>query len=221
VKGEQALAFVRQRKGLANGDIDRIGRQQQFIGAIVRKTLSAGTLLNPFRLNGVINVAADSVQVDEGTSIGDLRDLATRFRSFDAEGVTFSTVPVADINGYRDRQSVVLLDEGKAEQLFAQLRRDVPPGRPDPGRPAPKKAAPLVVAPEDVRVKVYNGAGVTGLGRRAYDELAAVGFAMVGAPDNRGTGAQETTVYHGPDRADSPARSPPRSRAPAPSSTRP
>ena len=202
IKGAQALAFVRQRKGLPNGDIDRIGRQQQFIGAIVRKTLSAGTLLNPFRLNSVLNVATEALQVDDDTSIDDLRDLAVRFRTFTAGGVVFSTVPIADVNGYRERQSVVVLDEAKMAEQFALLRRDVPPDSPRAATAKPAEK-PLVVAPEDVRVRVYNGAGVTGLGRRAYDELASVGFQLVDAPDNRGSEAARTTVYHGPDKADS------------------
>jgi LCP family protein required for cell wall assembly len=202
IKGSQALAFVRQRKGLPNGDIDRIGRQQQFIGAIVRKTLSAGTLLNPFKLNSVLNVATDALQVDDDTSIDDLRDLAVRFRTFTAGGVIFSTVPIADVNGYRDRQSVVLLDEAKMGEQFDLLRRDVAPDTPEAAKVKPA-AEPLSVAPESIRVRVYNGAGVTGLGRRAYDELASVGFQLVDAPDNRGSEAVQTTVYHGPDRADS------------------
>jgi LCP family protein required for cell wall assembly len=202
IEGEQALAFVRQRKGLPNGDLDRIARQQQFIGAIVRKTLSAGTLLNPFRLNDVIEVATDSLRVDEDLSIDDMRDLALRFGRFDADGVSFTTVPVNDISANRGGQSVVLLDEAATDELFDRLRRDVPPGTPDDA-PAEEPAEPLIVAPENVRVKVYNGAGVQGLGRRAYDELAGVGFTMVEAPDNRGTDARQTTVYHGPDKADS------------------
>ena len=202
IEGPQALAFVRQRKGLPTGDIDRIGRQQQFIGAIVRKTLSAGTLLNPFKLNDVLNVATDALQVDDDTSIDDLRDLAVRFRTFTAGGVIFSTVPIADVNGYRARQSVVLLDEQKMAAQFDLLRRDVAPDTPEAVEAEPA-AEPLIVAPEDVRVRVYNGAGVSGLGRRAYDELASVGFQLVDAPDNRGTEAVQTTVYHGPDRADS------------------
>jgi len=202
IQGSQALAFVRQRKGLPNGDIDRIGRQQQFIGAIVRKTLSAGTLLNPFRLNGVLNVATDALQVDDDTSMDDVRDLAVRFRTFTAGGVIFSTVPIADVNGHRERQSVVLLDEAEMAEQFDLLRRDVAPDTPEAARAEPA-AEPLVVAPEDVRVRVFNGAGVTGLGRRAYDELASVGFQLVDAPANRGSEAVQTTVYHGPDKADS------------------
>ena len=173
IKGAQALAFVRQRKGLPNGDIDRIGRQQQFIGAIVRKTLSAGTLLNPFKLNSVLNVATDALQVDDDTSIDDLRDLAVRFRTFTAGGVIFSTVPIADVNGYRDRQSVVLLDETKMARAVRPAAPRRRPRHPRGGaRPSPPRE-PLIVAPERIRVRVYNGAGVTGLGpaglRRARD----------------------------------------------------
>jgi LCP family protein required for cell wall assembly len=199
IKGDQALAFVRQRKGLPRGDIDRIARQQQFLGAIVRKVLSAGTLLNPVKLNGVITVAAESLQVDEDLSIDDLQELALRFRGFDAGGVIFTTVPIETTTGRRQGQSVVLIDEAKAEQLFAQIRRDVPPGTPEEGRPT----EPLIVAPQDIQVKVFNGAGINGLGRRAADELEQVGFRLVGAPDNRGASFSDTVVLHGPDKADS------------------
>jgi LCP family protein required for cell wall assembly len=203
VKGEQALAFVRQRKGLPGGDIDRIGRQQQFIGAIVRKTLSAGTLLNPFKLNGVISAATESLQVDEDLSIGDLRTLALRFRSFDAGGVIFSTVPVADPAARRGGASVVLLDESKSAVLFDSLRRDIAPDTPEPAEPGAGPDQPLLVAPAAIQVKVFNGAAVQGLGRRAYDDLATLDFQLVGQPDNRGSSAAQTVVSHGPDKADS------------------
>src|SRR5258708_2774524 len=42
VKGEQALAYVRNRHGLGDGsDLDRIKRQQQFLGSVAKKALSA------------------------------------------------------------------------------------------------------------------------------------------------------------------------------------
>jgi LCP family protein required for cell wall assembly len=204
IKGSQALAFVRQRQGLPRGDLDRIARQQQFIAAIVRKTLSTGTLLSPFRLNDTLNVATDALQVDEDTSIDDLRDLATRFRTFSAGGVVFTTLPVADADSRQGRQRVVLLDEPKTDELFDLIRRDIPPDSPRAAKDKAKPAGePLIVAPERIRVRVYNGAGVSGLGRRAHDELATVGFQLVDAPANRGSEAVQTTVYHGPDRADS------------------
>ena len=202
IKGDQALAFVRQRKGLPGGDIDRIKRQQQFIGAIVRKVLSAETLLNPLRLNSVITVGTESLTVDDSLDFDELKDLALRFRNFEAGGVAFTTVPVADSSGFRERQSVVLLDEAKATELFDRIRRDVPPNLPDkPDDAAP--AEPLIVAPGSIQVRVFNGAGITGLGRRASQDLEGVGFQIVGAAADRGADATETVVLHGPDKVDS------------------
>jgi LCP family protein required for cell wall assembly len=198
VHGEQALAFVRQRKGLPQGDIDRIRRQQQFLAAIIRKTLSAGTLLNPLKLNGFLDAATDSLQVDEGLELGDLRELALRMRGADAGAVAFTTVPVAELSGRRGGESVVLLDEVAAEELFDRLRRDLPPGTPDPDAPDPDEAPELEVAPSDIRVTVLNGAGISGLGRRAADELAVAGFEVDGSPANRGTGTTRTVVRTGP-----------------------
>lgn len=128
IGGTQALAFVRQRAGLPRSDIDRIARQQAFLGAMVRKTLSTGTLLNPFRLDRVLDVVTEALQVDDQTSVGDLRDLALRFRTASSQGITFTTLPFTTIDGRRDGQSVVLLDPPKVKALFASLRADVPPG---------------------------------------------------------------------------------------------
>lgn len=201
IEGNQALAFVRQRKGLPQGDIDRIRRQQQFMGAIIRKTLSAGTLLNPLKLNGFLEAATESLKVDETLQLSDLRDLALRMRGADAGGVAFTTVPISDSAGRRGGESVVVLDEVAADLLFDRLRRDVPP---DVADPAPEvDEAALIVPPSAVRVQVFNGAGINGLGARAADDLADVGFELAGPAENRGSDANRTTVFHGPDRADS------------------
>ena len=202
IKGPQALAFVRQRKGLPNQDIDRIRRQQQFIGGIVRKALSAGTLANPLRLNGVIDAATESLWVDDGTSFGDLQDLALRFRGFSSGGVIFTTVPIADQNAKRQGQSVVLLDEAGLATLFGGIRRDIAPQTPD-AAPSTAPSQALLVRPGEVRVRVFNGAGVTGLGRKAFGDLERVGFQLVGTAGNRGADAARTTVLHGPGKADS------------------
>ena len=137
VQGEQALAFVRQRSGLARGDIDRIRRQQLLLGALVRKVLSAGTLLNPIRLNGVLQTATTSLQVDETLTTSRLRDLALRLREQDPGSFVFTTAPVADLNARRGGASVVVLDPAESGRLWDRLRRDIPPPPPPPGAPPP------------------------------------------------------------------------------------
>ena len=52
VSGADALAFVRQRHGLPEGDLSRIRRQQVFLAAVAAKILSGGTLTDPAKLAG-------------------------------------------------------------------------------------------------------------------------------------------------------------------------
>lgn len=198
IQGAQALAFVRQRYGLPNGDIDRIKRQQAFIGSITRKVLSSGTLLNPLKLNGFLDAATSSVAVDESLQGGGLTQLALRLRSFNAGGVAFATLPFSTISGRRDGQDVVLLDAAKMAVLFDGLKQDRAPDAPGPASPA----APLTVAPAGVRVSVLNGSGTPGLGRTAAQELARAGFVVVGSPGNRDSGTTGTVVRYGPTRAE-------------------
>jgi hypothetical protein len=170
---------------------------------MVRKVLSAGTLANPLKLNGFLDVATSSLKADEGLDFKQLRSLALRMRSVGAGNVIFATIPISSSNAYvRGLGSVVLIDEEKADVLFDQIRRDIAPGTP---KPAPTTAAgkPLTVRPGVIRVKVYNGSGINGLGRKADKDLTEVGFQTVGVPETRGTDATKTVVLYGPDRADS------------------
>jgi len=203
IDGNVALSFVRQRYGLARGDLDRIGRQQQLLGSLVHKVLSAGTLLDPFKLNGFLNIATSSLKVDEKLSAGDLRDLALRLRNFQSKSVLFATLPIANLGlNVPGEGSVVELDPAKDAVLFAALRADQAPNKPAPKGPR-ASANPLTVPASAIRVQVFNGSGVAGLGRRAFADLASVGFATVGTPSNRGTGAGQTVITYGSSRADS------------------
>jgi LCP family protein required for cell wall assembly len=116
LNGQQALAFVRQRYGLPGSDLDRIRRQQQFIGAVFRESLSSSTLLNPSKVVHLLNAATSALTVDAGTSLTDLRVLALHLRAVDNGGVTFATVPANP--GSAGGQSVLIVDRaGLAAQL--------------------------------------------------------------------------------------------------------
>ncbi|MQA88027.1 MAG: LytR family transcriptional regulator [Streptosporangiales bacterium] len=123
LNGEEALAFVRQRYGLPGGDFDRIKRQQAVLRALMSKAVSAGTLANPVKLNGLLDAATEAVTVDETLSGNDLRGLAFGLRGMRTDDVTFLTVPVAT-TASRGAQSVVLLDEKRAKRLYEAVRRD-------------------------------------------------------------------------------------------------
>lgn len=123
LRGEEALGFVRARKTLGNGsDTERMERQQQFLGALVKKVQSNGVLLNPTRLYPVLDAATKSVTTDAGLdSLKDLYDLTRALRNVPTEKVQFLTVPRKPYRLDPNRDELV---QPTASELFEQLRKD-------------------------------------------------------------------------------------------------
>ncbi|WUT35971.1 LCP family protein [Streptomyces sp. NBC_00690] len=123
--GEEALGFVRARKTLGDGsDTERMERQQQFLGSLVKKVKSNGVLLNLTKLYPVLDAATKSLTTDPGLdSLRDLYDLAQSVQSIPTEKVQFLTVPRQPYSANRNRDELVQPD---ARQLFKKLREDTP-----------------------------------------------------------------------------------------------
>ncbi|QNP63612.1 LCP family protein [Streptomyces genisteinicus] len=123
--GEEALGFVRARKTLGDGsDTERMERQQQFLGALVKKVQSNGVLLNPTRLYPVLDAATKSITTDPGLdSLKDLYDLTRSLRNVPTEKVQFLTVPRQPYHLDPNRDELV---EPEASELFERLREDAP-----------------------------------------------------------------------------------------------
>ncbi|MBB5805928.1 LCP family protein required for cell wall assembly [Saccharothrix ecbatanensis] len=119
ISGSDALAFVRQRKGIPNGDLGRITRQQVFMAAAASKLMSAGTFTDPARLSGLLDAVSKSIVVDEKL---DLTTFAGEAGGLAGGTVEFATIPVIDIGARNERgQSVVTVDPAAVKAFVAQL----------------------------------------------------------------------------------------------------
>ncbi|WP_232425313.1 LCP family protein [Pseudofrankia inefficax] len=134
--GAQALAFVRQRYGLPEGDLDRIRRQQQFLSVVFHAMTAPSTLANPVRVRDVLDATTSALTVDRGTSLTDLEPLALRMRTLTGGGSGFETVPATPAT--RAGQSVLLVDPAKLAAFLAPLR---PAATAAPGGLQPRAAA--------------------------------------------------------------------------------
>jgi anionic cell wall polymer biosynthesis LytR-Cps2A-Psr (LCP) family protein len=114
---------VRERYGLPRGDLDRTHRQQNFLRAVLAKTLSAGTFTNPFTLKRTLDQLTSVVSVDDRFSDGDLRSLVWSMRGVRAKDMAFMNAPVAGFDTI-DKQSVVLLDANASSGLWEAMRND-------------------------------------------------------------------------------------------------
>ncbi|MEO8888181.1 MAG: LCP family protein [Jatrophihabitantaceae bacterium] len=92
IEGVQALAFVRQRYGFANGlgDLDRVKRQQYFLTAAFGKVASAGILLNPFKLQHLLSAIQNSLFMD--ASLDPLK-LGRQLENLTANKIVGKTIP--------------------------------------------------------------------------------------------------------------------------------
>ena len=142
VQGELALKYVRMRHGLLEGDFDRIDRQQNFLRAVLQKTLSDGTIGNPVKLSKVLGAITGHLAVDGDWSTKDLRNLALSLRGLDSGKVRFMTLPLASYETIPGVGSSNIIDEPAAKVLWKAVLDDkVGPylkNHPDDELPDPK-----------------------------------------------------------------------------------
>ncbi|XVQ87489.1 LCP family protein [Microbispora siamensis] len=199
VKGEAALGYVRLRYGLGDGsDISRIKRQQVFISQVVKKATSSALLTDVGKLQNFIAAAAKSVTMDDALNTEELIKIAQSAQKLSAKGFKATTVPwepyVADKNRVQWKQPA-------AGNLFRAIANDteVTPTATATPSAAASPSGPVVTKPQQVKVQVFNGTNTGGLAKEVAEELAKLGFNVVGVGDARkpdGTDQPKTMVRY-------------------------
>jgi len=187
----QALAFVRQRDGLPNGDLDRTHRQQAFLDSVMQQLRTEGVLSDLTKIAALISVTRQYVITDSGWN---LLDFAAQARDLSAGNMVFHTLP---IKGYAtiDGQDANVVDVGYIRALVKAAF--YPP--PQPARRRHGAAA----SPHGITLDVLNGGDTAGLAARTSAALARQGYraGRVGNTAYRAT----TAVLYGPGAAASAA----------------
>jgi LCP family protein required for cell wall assembly len=185
IEGSQALAFVRQRHGLPNGDLDRIKRQQYFLSAAFKKISTSGQLLNPFALNSLLSAVSSSLITDPALN---LVSLASQFADLSSGNITYATIPnVGAQTIYPDgvETAIVGLDTAALPGFIDSLLGKAA----DPGL-----ATATAASPSAVTMDVLNGTDITGLAGANSTALKAAGF-KVDTVDSTAAAAQTLIQY--------------------------
>ena len=178
--GAQSLAFVRQRHGLPNGDLDRTHRQQAFLASAVHQLRSDGLLSDLTKIGPLLDVARKDLVVDSGF---DLLSFARRAGAVTSGNVTFYTLP---IEGYatQDGESVNVIDPVKVKQVAQRLLAGGSPTGTDSGSAAPATGPQIPQIPQIPQVaqdeptqKVVPTHTATRRGTRAKQSASAVATA--------------------------------------------
>lgn len=122
--GEQALAFVRERKAFSDGDYQRVENQQVFLKGLLSRFLTAETLSNPMKVSTLVDTVSPFVSVDSSLDAGKAAALAVELRDVRASNVTSFTLPTLGIGTSADGQSIVLRDDAAIAGIKDALKND-------------------------------------------------------------------------------------------------
>jgi len=173
----QVVAFVRQRHGLDNGDLDRTHRQQAFLISVMRQLQEGGSFSNVNKLRSLISVAQKDIVLSAGWSEEQFQRLGSIAGSSNVEYRTLPVVRYDNING----QDVNIVDPVaiKAEVAAAFSGKPIPTTASSSSTSTSTSTSTIdkasATAPT-ATVDVVNASDVSGLAREISDTLSNKGY---------------------------------------------
>jgi LCP family protein required for cell wall assembly len=179
LNASQALAFVRQRHGLDNGDLDRTHRQQAFLVSVMHQLQDSGTFSDLAKLQNLMDIARKDIVFSAGWDIDQFR----RLGALAGGGAEYQTLPVVRydvVNG----QDVNIVDPAR---IKAQVRAAFADG---PATTTSGHRAP-------VTVDVVNASQTAGLATKVSAILAGRGYAEGEVRDPTADDPTVTAIEYG------------------------
>ena len=121
VNGTTALGYVRMRKGDPRGDLGRVDRQREVMGAMAREVIHPMTVLNPVRYWQLNMAAAQSLGRGGDTGLLDMAAGGPGFFAASTRARVSKGRPVAGTGNVSGVGSVVRWDDAAAAEVFAAL----------------------------------------------------------------------------------------------------
>jgi LCP family protein required for cell wall assembly len=174
IEDVQALAFVRQRYGLLNGDLDRIARQQAFLSGLANRVLSTDMLTSPSKIAGLVAAVKKSVVLSSGW---DLVAFAEQMRGLTGGNIEFHTIPTQG-NAVIDGADVIRVDPAEVRSAVDGLTSDKTPNAAPTSGGTPSQQNQTLPGANAVTVDLFDGSGTTTLTPRARDLLRGKGFGI-------------------------------------------
>jgi LCP family protein required for cell wall assembly len=193
LKAPQALAFVRERDNLPNGDLDRTHRQQAVLDYVIWKLEGDGALSDLGQLTALLGTAKQYLITDARWN---LLDFATNMHALTGKNLSFYTAPIVGY-GVMNKQDVNLIDVTTIQAAIkAKFTAAVP------GAQGASKAAQAALVPpaSSVTVDVFNGGSTEGLATGISQALVDKGYKagqVTNASAQTQVAAAGTQVFYG------------------------
>ena len=184
----QALAFVRQRHGLENGDLDRTHRQQAFLSSVMQELQDSGTFTNLDKLKSLMAVARKDVVLSAGWDEDMIQRLGELAGGLNDNRAEFRTLPVVRYDNI-DGQDVNIVDPAAIKAEVAAAIGAAPSTTPTATTAA--KPSPNTV------VDVINSGSISGMASEVSHALKKQGYTAGQVRDRESGEPTTTTVDYG------------------------
>lgn len=196
MSGTQALRYARCRHneaGIGNcgNDYGRASRQQEVIAALRQKALSAGTLTNPVKLNGLINAIGEHVKTD--LQFGELKKLAAMAKDINPAKIVNKVLDdapdsflVGGINIIPEAGYIYVPKAGAAIANYFDYS--------DIQDFVNNIFVDHYITDENARLEIQNGSGIIGLASRITQSLKSAHYNVM-SPANAPTTTAQTVIY--------------------------
>lgn len=124
LKGEQALAYVRQRYNLPRGDFDREARQRAVVKAMALKLLNPSTMANPVTFNSVATKVGGYLTVDNGLTNDNIWKLASSLAIRSGSDIRQLQIPIGTAKRVSGAGDVLIPKAGQLSDLSTALKTD-------------------------------------------------------------------------------------------------
>jgi len=167
-----ALAFVRQRDGLANGDLDRTHRQQAFLDSVMQSLRNEGVLDDLTKIDSLLSIAKQYVITDSGW---DLLDFAAQMRSLTSGNLVFHTLPIVAYETI-DGQDANEVNPAYIKEIVQDTFYPPEASSGSSSSPSPTPTVESSADAAQTTVDVYNGGSTPGLAGQVSAALAEQGY---------------------------------------------
>ncbi|MGN6160137.1 MAG: LCP family protein [Marmoricola sp.] len=194
INAKEAVAFVRQRRDAHNRysftDLDRSRRQQAFIVSLLTQLKKAGTLLDPFTINNIVNVASSNVVISDGLDPIDVAKLASNLSD---GNLHFYTLPIVTDSYYPFGPGGEVANEVDLTKIRAIVKNVLNPPKPVKAKPLPTGAG--------YTVNAINASGVNHAAATQLTTLAKFNYTAGKATGAGKIAAGSTISYNPADKA--------------------
>lgn len=209
LNGEQAMGFLRFRKGYANQDLGRIKAQQMFLDALFKKVKSPSSIIN---IPKYLDTMSKYVETD--MTMKNMLVVAKQALTVDVNRIEKKTIPgepsmIGGISYYS------VNEEEMAADMMYLLSGDYPvpeaeivedsnqtPGTQTGIKNTTEISAKKVAPQKDTKnykIQVMNGNGVSGIARRASDLLKIEDITVTATGNANDFNVENTIIYYKDD----------------------